>query len=80
MKKILSMCLTIICILSLVGCSGNAQSIPSAQEKATGIAYLYGEEHGVKAILDKEFELWYEYYHEENMRHLFVELPFYGAA
>ena len=79
MNKILSMCLTIICILSLAGCSGNTPSISLAQEKATGVAYLYGEQHGVQSILDKEFELWYEYYHQENMRHLFVELPFYGA-
>lgn len=79
MKKILSICLTIICILLLSGCSGNIPSTSLEQKKATGIAYLYGEQHGVQSILDKEFELWYEYYHKENMRHLFVELPFYGA-
>lgn len=79
MNKILSMCLTIICIFSLAGCSDNTPSISLAQEKVTGVAYLYGEQHGVQSILDKEFELWSEYYHQEIMRHLFVELPFYCA-
>lgn len=46
---------------------------------ASGEIYLYGESHGVEAIMDKEFELWYNYYHEENMRHLFVEYPYYTA-
>lgn len=44
-----------------------------------GQVYLYGEQHGVDKILDKEFELWSEYYHNESMRHLFVELPYYTA-
>lgn len=31
------------------------------------------------SILNKELELWHEYYHNEGMRHLFVELPYYTA-
>jgi len=27
-------------------------------EKSNGVIYLYGERHGVKAILEKEFEIW----------------------
>ena len=41
--------------------------------------YLYGESHGVEKILDKEFELWYNYYHQQGMRHLFIEYPYYTA-
>lgn len=48
---------------------------PSPQ--SSGQIYLYGEEHAVDLILDKELELWHEYYHNENMRHLFIELPYY---
>ena len=40
---------------------------------------MYGEQHGVENILNKEFELWYDYYHIQGMRHLFVEIPFYTA-
>lgn len=44
-----------------------------------GQIYLYGEGHGVPEYIDKEFELWNQYYHEEGMRHLFVEYPYYAA-
>lgn len=40
---------------------------------------LYGEIHSNEKILDKELALWQEYYHDENMRHLFVETPYYTA-
>lgn len=46
-------------------------------EKSTGIIYLYGEEHSVEKILEKELELWGEYYTKDNMRHLFIESPYY---
>lgn len=44
-----------------------------------GQIYLYGEGHGVPEYIDEEFELWSQYYHEEGMRHLFVEYPYYAA-
>lgn len=44
-----------------------------------GDIFLYGEEHGSESILEKEFQLWYTYYHEDGMRDLFVELPYYTA-
>lgn len=47
--------------------------------QASGKIYLYGEAHGQAKIMDKEFELWSEYYRNEGMRHLFVELPYFTA-
>jgi hypothetical protein len=47
--------------------------------QSSGQIYLYGEQHGVEKILDKELELWREYYDEQNMRHLFVELSYFSA-
>lgn len=44
-----------------------------------GEIYLYGELHGKKIILEKEFNLWKLYYNEEGMRHLFVEWPYFTA-
>ena len=46
---------------------------------AAGQIYLYGEQHGREAILEKEFELWYDYYHNDGMRHLFIEYAYYTA-
>lgn len=54
--------------------SGNAA--PSQQ---TGQIYLYGEQHGVEKILEKELALWNDDYHEKGMRHLFIEMPYYTA-
>ena len=64
----------VICFNSLV--FANAE-VPLKQP--TGKIYLYGEYHGNEKILNKEFELWSKYYHEDNMRHLFIEMPCYTA-
>jgi hypothetical protein len=42
----------------------------------SGHIFLYGESHGNKTIIEKEFDIWNEYY-KKGMRHLFVELPYY---
>lgn len=41
--------------------------------------YLYGEQHGKKEYMDKEFELWKDYYDNQGMRHLFIEHSYYAA-
>jgi hypothetical protein len=46
---------------------------------ATGLIYLFGEQHGEELIMQKQFELWHDFYHGKDMRHLFVELPYYTA-
>ncbi len=45
-----------------------------------GEIFLYGEEHSVENILEKECELWSSYYQNDGVRDLFVELPYYTAA
>lgn len=72
--------------LGLTACSkAPAQEAlaPSASSalppQASGQIYLYGEHHGDEKILNKELELWTEAYHQDNLRHLFVELPYYTA-
>lgn len=45
----------------------------------SGRIYLYGEQHGQEKILEKEAELWYGHYHDEGLRHLFIETPYYTA-
>ena len=47
--------------------------------QSSGEIFLYGEEHSVENILNKEFELWSSYYHNDGVRDLFVELPYYTA-
>lgn len=50
-----------------------------AEGEKVGQIFLYGEQHAVEKILHKELELWDSYYHEANMRHLFIEMPYYTA-
>lgn len=41
---------------------------------------LYGEnEHGNESVMMQEADLWQQAYHEQGLRHLFVELPYYTA-
>jgi hypothetical protein len=40
---------------------------------------LIGEEHGIDWIIDKEFEIWYNFYHVKGLRHLFIESSYYDA-
>jgi len=35
--------------------------------------YLYGELHCVEKIMAKQLELWFDHYHSQNLRHLFLE-------
>ncbi|MCL2287025.1 MAG: hypothetical protein FWC32_11775 [Firmicutes bacterium] len=46
---------------------------------STGLIHLYGEWHGNVDHVNKQFERWMYYYTHHNMRHLFVELPFFTA-
>jgi hypothetical protein len=62
------------------GFLGSFYTISTPQlPKDAGNIYLYGEEHGNTAIIDGEFELWDSYYHNDGMRDLFMELPYFTA-
>lgn len=56
-----------------------AMRFTTKSEPSSGEIFLYGEEHAVENILEKEFELWSAYYQNDGMRNLFVELPYYTA-
>ncbi len=55
--------------------------LPSAvsSEQPSGKIFLYGEIHAVDYIIDMEFDLWSAYYHNDGMRHLFVEHSYFAA-
>lgn len=79
MALITTVVVIVIMILVFSANSNNATQTNTSIPKSTGQIYLYGEAHGVESILEKEFELWNEYYKDQGMRHLFVELPYYTA-
>ena len=51
----------------------------STPKTITGQIYLYGERHSDIIMLERELDLWNDYYHNNNMRHLFVELPYFAG-
>lgn len=90
MKRIGTAFLSLFLVLALAACSAPSPQESPQQTSAlsevmtppgqeSGQIYLYGEYHGVDRILEKELELWSEYYHNYGMRHLFVESPYYTA-
>lgn len=80
-SKIIMLVAMLIMMLGLTACPVNNSPVNSfiPEEKSTGQIYLYGENHGVEKILEKELEIWGEYYHKDSMRHLFIEYPYYTA-
>ena len=63
----------------LVAMAAGAACLFFTRGAEKGQIYLYGERHNEAEILEEEFELWNDYYHDDGMRHLFVELPYYTA-
>ncbi|WP_040582179.1 hypothetical protein [Sedimentibacter sp. B4] len=73
--------MSLIILSVLAACSVRNAPVDTGTplDKSTGKIYLYGEQHGVEKILEKELELWNNNYNTQNMRHLFVEYPYYTA-
>ncbi len=42
-----------------------------------GKMFFCGETHGIKKIMEAEFDEWNSHYHDSGMRDLFIELPYY---
>jgi len=92
-KKYMALILFFIILTGMTACTGNSPSnftsgpvsesesaLPSQEEEnVIGQIYLYGERHAEDIILEKELELWYDYYHNDGMRHLFLELSYFTA-
>lgn len=89
-KKIVRIAITLFGIgIICLGCiilyknKMKANKIGQGQEYNTlvehdGKIFLYGETHSEKKILEKELELWDQYY-QSGVKDLFVELPYYTA-
>jgi len=84
MKKVF---LLIISLIMLAACDGTSSETgnPNYDKNETSSGnlarhiYLYGEQHGLQKYMDREFEVWHDYYIKENMRHLFIEISYPAA-
>ena len=68
-----------IAVVALIILGFFAMRFFAKRGQSSGEIFLYGEEHSVENILEKEFELWSSYYQNDGVRDLFVELPYYTA-
>lgn len=80
-NRYISLVVAVVMFIVLTACSDKSKSTNNldSSPQPSGQIYLFGEQHAVDKILKKELELWCEYYDNNNMRHLFVELPYYTA-
>ena len=46
---------------------------------STGRIFLFGEYHGIATVMDRQLEIWGDFYHNYGMRHLFVEYSYFTA-
>ena len=51
-----------------------------ANPPSAGRIHLFGEAHQLGDHLNKQFELWRDFYTNDGMRHLFLEYPFFTAG
>jgi len=91
MKKLTA--ILILTMLTLAACTNDdnttteaatAQShiqlyITENSPPSTGSIFLYGEQHGCARTMDRQLEIWGDYYHNHGMRHLFIENSYFGA-
>ena len=77
-RKFAAFVISFVILLCLASCADGTDKEITPGPSA-GQIYLYGEAHGVEKILEKEAELWKEYYDNEGMCHLFIEHPYYTA-
>lgn len=68
-----------IAVAALIILGYFAMRFTAKSGQSSGEIFLYGEQHSVEKILEKEFELWSSYYQNDGVRDLFVELPYYTA-
>ena len=73
-RRIVILLLALSLCVTLTACS------KSESAKEPQMAYLYGETHGNPDIMDLELELWQDYYHNQGMRHLFLEHAYFTSA
>ena len=66
--------------MTLAACNSQDYTIEVNTSPSSGQLYLYGETHGNAKITEAELELWQSHYAEYDMRHLFLEFPYYTAG
>jgi len=57
----------------LTACSNTEDNNQDQKHEMTGIIHLFGEVHAERQLLERQLEIWDNFYHNYGMRHLFME-------
>lgn len=76
--KLFLLTLAFLLLFGLANCSNKTDETPeNTISRSEAQIFLYGEKHGIDKVIQKEFEIWHDHYHNDGMRHLFLETPYY---
>ncbi|MCL2198615.1 MAG: hypothetical protein FWB80_06805 [Defluviitaleaceae bacterium] len=76
MKKLI-----VLMAMLITACGSEINNNREAHEQppSTGRIFLYGENHGSIPTMDRQLEIWGDFYNNYGMRHLFLENSYFGA-
>lgn len=80
MKKdrLIRLAAILLFLFGMASCSNRTDETPvNTISRSEAQIFLYGEKHGIDEVIQKEFEIWHDHYHNDGMRHLFLETPYY---
>lgn len=81
-RTIILLTLLIIPLL-FAACSSDDYPAPASVKEeppaSTGRIFLFGEMHGSARTMERQLEIWGDFYHNYGMRHLFIETSYFGA-
>lgn len=76
--KLFLLTLAFLLLFGLASCSNKTDEVAeNTISRSEAQIFLYGEKHGIDKVIQKEFEIWHDHYHNDGMRHLFLETPYY---
>jgi len=61
------------------GYEETAKILTDGLSPSSGRIFLFGEVHGIPEIMDRQLEIWGDFYHNYGMRHLFIEASYFTA-
>ena len=65
-------------LFGMVSCSNRTDDTPeNTITRSEAQIFLYAEKHGIDEVIQQEFEIWHDHYHNDGMRQLFLESPYY---
>jgi len=82
MRKAVLFLVTLVAMTIFASCGSGGNGYYEPQEElppSTGRIFLFGEIHGSVATMDRQLEIWGDFYHNHGMRHLFVENSYFAA-